>query len=67
MPYFDDANLFSFPNATNVTAILTANGVRCNLSLLCSFSNGNLSVQQGRLLPPPFHSECHLKRLFVLF
>lgn len=32
MPYFDDANLFSFPNATNVTAILTANGIRCNLS-----------------------------------
>lgn len=32
MSYFDDANLFSFPNATNVTVILTANGVRYNLS-----------------------------------
>lgn len=32
MLYFDDANLFSFPNATNVTVILTANGILCNLS-----------------------------------
>lgn len=32
MLYFDDANLFSFPNAANVTVILTANGILYNLS-----------------------------------
>lgn len=27
MLYFDDANLFSFPNAANVTATSTARGI----------------------------------------
>lgn len=27
MLYFDDANLFSFPNAANVTVISTARGI----------------------------------------